>query len=107
MTLLIDMAREAVLAKVSRRVSSLSRGYVEGWISGEFSIVDRMARKHENEIRAWRDVVLETMDSLTVDELLRICQEARPDFADLWESAGARRRLEEEWGRARAYVASL
>ncbi len=107
MSLLLDMAREAVLAKVARRVKSLSRGYVEGWIRGDFSIVDHMARKHKKEIRAWRDVVLGTMDSLTVDELLKACHEARPDFRDLWESEGARRRLTEEWSKAHAYVKGL
>lgn len=107
MSLLLDMAREAVLAKVSQRVGRLSREYVEGWIRGDFSLVDRVARRHENDIRAWREVVLQTIDALTVDELLKRCQATRPDFDDLWTSEGARIRLTEEWDRARAYVRGL
>ncbi len=107
MSLLLDMAREAVLAKVGQRVGRLSRDYVEGWIRGDFSLVDRVARRHENDIRAWREVVLKTIDALTVDELLERCQATRPDFEDLWASEGARARLSEEWDRARAYVRGL
>lgn len=107
MSLLLDMAREAVLAKVQQRVSRLSRHYVERWIAGEFSLVDRVARRHENDIKAWQDVVLQTMDALTVEELLAVCQEARPDFEDLWRSEGAHARLSDEWGTAREYVQGL
>lgn len=107
MTLLQDMAREAVLAKVGQRVKPLSKGYVERWIQGEFSLVDRVAKKHEMEIRAWKGVVLKTMETLGVDDLLDACKGARPEFIDLWESDGARKRLKEEWTRAHAYVKGL
>lgn len=107
MSLLLEMARGAVLAKVAQRVSRLSRGYVEGWIAGDFSLVDRVAQKHENEIRAWKDVVLQTIVSITVDDLLQICKETRPDFTDLWENETARERLMEEWNNAHAYVEKL
>ncbi len=101
------MAREAVLAKIGQRVRPLSRDYIERWIRGEFSLVDRVVKKHGMEIRAWRDVVLRTMESLTVDDLLEACRKARPDFADLWKSDAAKTRLVEEWGKARTYVAGL
>ncbi len=107
MTLLVDMAREAMLAKVGQRVKPLSRGYIERWIQGEFSLVDRVAKKHEMEIRAWKSVVLSVMETLGVDDLLAACKTARPDFTDLWESEGARRRLKEEWTKARGYVEGL
>lgn len=107
MSLLLDMAREAVLAKVAQRASRLSREYVEGWIRGEFSLVDRVARRHENDIRAWKEVVLQTIDALTVEELLEKCRDVRPDLQDLWASDGAHARLSEEWGRAREYVRGL
>ena len=93
--------------KVSQRVDQLSREYVEGWLEGEFSLVDRVARRHENEIKAWKDVVLETMENLTVEELLATCKATRPDFSDLWESEVAHERLSEEWGRAQTYVQGL
>ncbi len=101
------MAREATLAKVAQRVRPLSRGYVERWIVGEFSLADQVVQKHANDIRAYQDLVLQTMDSLTVEELLRKCEETRPDLGDLWKSDGARQRLGEEWQEARAYVAGL
>ncbi|MCJ2531989.1 MAG: hypothetical protein LN413_06805 [Candidatus Thermoplasmatota archaeon] len=107
MSLLVTMAREATLAKVAQRVRPLSRGYVERWIGGEFSLADQVVQKHANDIRAYQDLVLQTMDSLTVEELLRKCEETRPDLGDLWGSDGANQRLAEEWHKARAYVAGL
>ncbi len=107
MSLLVTMAREATLAKVAQRVRPLSRGYVERWIGGEFSLADQVVQKHANDIRAYQDLVLQTMDSLTVEDLLRKCEETRPDLGDLWGSDGARQRLGEEWQEARAYVAGL
>jgi hypothetical protein len=101
------MARQAVMNKVAHRVRPLARGYVERWILGEFSLVDGVARRHENEIRAWKDVVAATMVAITVDELLRVCRETRPDLADLWGTEGARRRLAEEWRKAHAWVRTL
>lgn len=107
MSLLLEMAREAVLAKVAQRVGRLSREYVEGWVRGEFSLVDRVAERHGTEIRAWKDVVVETMRALTVEDLLDVCRATRPDFADLWDTDGARDRLAGEWSRAQEYVKGL
>ncbi|MFQ5919866.1 MAG: hypothetical protein ACE5I4_07480 [Thermoplasmata archaeon] len=103
----MTMAREATLAKVAQRVRPLSRGYVERWIGGEFSLADQVLLKHANDIRAYQDLVLQTMDSLTVDDLLAKCEETRPDLEDLWRSDGAHQRLSGEWQNARAAVAAL
>jgi len=103
----MDMARHAVLNKVADRVRPLARSYVERWVAGEFSLVDSVTRRHESEIRAWKDLVLTTMDAVTVDELLDVCRRTRPDLNDLWDSAGARGRLTEEWRKAHGYVQRL
>ncbi|MFQ6013450.1 MAG: hypothetical protein ACE5LS_07390 [Thermoplasmata archaeon] len=107
MSLLVTMAREATLVKVAQRVRPLSRGYVERWIAGEFSLADQVVQKHANDIRAYRDLVLQTMDALTVEDLLLRCEETRPDLEDLWGSPEAHERLAEEWDKAHAYVADL
>ena len=107
MSLMVTMAREATLAKVAQRVRPLSRGYVERWIGGEFSLADQVLRRHANDIRGYKDLVVQTMDSLTVDDLLAKCEATRPDLGDLWGSEGAHQRLAEEWQSARAAVAAL
>ena len=104
---MVTMAREATLAKVAQRVRPLSRGYVERWIGGEFSLADQVLQRHANDIRGYRDLVIQTMDSLTVDDLLAKCEETRPDLKDLWRSDGAHRRLAGEWENAREAVAAL
>jgi hypothetical protein len=107
LSLLVTMAREATLAKVAQRVRPLSRGYVERWIGGEFSLADQVLLRHANDIRGYKDLVLQTMDSLTVDDLLAKCEATRPDLEDLWGSDGAHHRLSGEWEKARAEVADL
>ncbi len=107
MSLLQEMARQAVLAKVGQRVKPLSRSYVERWLKGEFSLADQVMRKHGTEIRAWKEIVLSTMDTLTVDDLLEACKRVRPEFKDLWDSEEARSRLAMEWKSARTHVERL
>jgi len=105
--LLLPIARDAVLRKVEERVRKLDRAYVVRWIAGDLWIVDALAQKYGREARAWRDMVLETFDAITPEEILAACRRARPDLADLWDTPEARAKVEREWARGRALVEHL
>lgn len=107
MTFLLGLAKDAMLRKLGERVQKLDRTYVVRWIAGDIWIADTLARNHERELRAWRDTVLETLDSLTPDEMLTACREARPDLEDLWDTPEARTKIEAEWERGRALLQNL
>jgi len=105
--LLQEIAREAALRRVTERVKKLDRAYVTRWIAGDLWIVDTLARDRGREIRAWKPIVLETLDAITPDEVLTACRQARPDLDDLWATPGARTKIEAEWRRGRALVEKM
>jgi len=45
--------------------------------------------------------------TMSADELLAACRNARPDLSDLWDTPEARAKVEEELRRARALVENL
>ena len=89
------------------RVRKLDRSYVQKWVSGDLWITDAIAMKYERDVRAWRDTVRETLASITPDDLLATCREARPDLTDLWDTELARTKMQAEWERGRAWVDRL
>jgi len=92
---------------VGDRVRTLDRSYVQKWMSGDLWISDAIARKYERDVRAWRDIVRETLATITPDDLLAACRTARPDLADLWGTTQARTKMHAEWERGRAWVEKL
>lgn len=85
----------------------LDRSYVQKWVSGDLWITDAIARNYERDVRAWRETVRQTLNTITPEELLATCRAARPDLADLWDSAPARTKMQAEWERGRAWVEKL
>jgi len=92
---------------VADRVRKLDRSYVQKWVSEDLWIADTIARTYERDVRAWREIVRETLGAITPDELLATCRNARPDLADLWDTDGARTKMRAEWERGRAWVERL
>ena len=107
MSLLLTLAKDAVLRKVGDRVRKLDRGYVVKWMAGDMWIADTLAQKYAREMRAWKGTVLETLDAISPDDVLATCRDARPDLRDLWDTPAARAKLEAEWRRGRAFVERL
>ena len=107
MTFLLSLAKEAVLRKVEDRVRKLDRSYVQKWVTGDLWIADTIARKYERDVHAWRNVVRDTLATITPEDLLAACRNARPDLADLWGTAEARTKMQAEWERGRAWVERL
>lgn len=107
MSFLVTVARDAVLRKLGDRVRRLDRTYVVRWMAGNLWIADTLRRKYERELRAWKGTVLETLASITPEEMLAACREARPDLSDLWDTPEAKAKIEAEWVRGRAHVEAL
>ena len=105
--LLLELAKDAFTRQVSKRVRSLSRGYVERWMTGEFWLYPDIVRRHGTELRAFRPVVLEVLRATTVEEMLDICRKTRPDLTYLWHDPAARTRLSQEIDEAVKAVEAL
>lgn len=107
MSLLLPIAKDAVLRKLGDRVRKLDRSYVVRWLDGEFWLVDTLGPKYAGEMRAWKSTVMDTLESITTDEVLDACRSARPDLSDLWDTPRARERIGEEWTKGKAFVEEL
>jgi len=105
--LLLELAKDAFTRQVAKRVRSLSRGYVERWLKGEFWLYPDIVRRHGTELRAFRPVVLEVLRATTVEEMLDICRKTRPDLTYLWHDPAARTRLSQEIDEAVKAVEAL
>jgi len=105
--LLLGLAREAFRRQIAKRVRPLARSYVERWTAGEFWLYRSVVQKHRVELRTYKDVVLETLRATTLDEMLAVCHDVRPDLGDLWSSPAARERLGMERERSIEFVESL
>ena len=105
--LLLDLAKEAFRRQIAKRVRPLSRAYVERWTRGEFWLHTSVVQRHRAELRAYKDIVLETLRTTTVDEMFAVCRQVRPELDDLWSSPPARGRLTMERERSIDFVESL
>ena len=105
--LFLDLAKDAFRRQIAKRVRPLARSYVERWMGGEFWLYTSVVSRHRSELRAYRDVVLETLRSMREEDMLAICRKERPDLDDLWSKPAARERLKQERERAIEFVQGL
>jgi len=94
--LLLSLAKEAFRKQVSKRVRPLARGFVERWMACELWLYPAVVQRHGNELHTYRTVVLEVLRGTSLDDMLEICRETRPDLADLWSKPAARSKLSKE-----------
>jgi len=90
-------------------ISARNRGIRRLYMSclAENSKMQTIARKYERDVHAWRNVVRDTLATITPEDLLAACRNARPDLADVWGTAEARTKMQAEWERGRAWVERL
>ena len=98
--LLLALAKDAFRKQIASRVRPLSRGYVERWLACELWLYPAVIQRHGNELHSYRSVVLEVLRNTSLDEMLAICRESRPDLRDLWSKPAAREKLSKEIGKA-------
>jgi len=105
--LFLNLAKDAFARQIERRVRSLARSYVERWMAGELWLYRSVVRDHATELRMFKPIVLETLRTTTIDEMLAICRETRPDLDDLWRQPAARDKLEREIEKSVAAIEAL
>ncbi len=105
--LLLGLAKEAFARQIAKRVRPLARSYVERWMGCEFWLYRSVVRNHADELRAYKAAVLETLRATSVDEMLTICRQTRPDLEDLWTDPAARDKLARERERSIEAVGAL
>ena len=105
--LLLGLAKDAFRSQVAKRVRPLARSYVERWMGCELWLYSSVVQRHATELRSYKQVVLETLRKITLEEMLSICQTTRPDLDELWKRPAARDKLKKEIERSIEAVAAL
>ena len=94
--LLLELAKDSFRQQIAKRVRPLARSYVEKWMACELWLYTSVIQRHSNELHSYKSVVLQTLRSTSLDDMLTICRTTRPDLADLWSKPAARAKLEKE-----------
>lgn len=95
-TLLLELAKDSFRQQIANRVRPLARSYVEKWMACELWLYSSVIQRHSNELHSYKSVVLQTLRSTSIDDMLAICRSTRPDLSDLWSQPAARGKLQKE-----------
>lgn len=94
--LLLELAKDSFRQQIAKRVRPLARSYVEKWMKCELWLYSSVIQRHSNELHSYKAVVLQTLRTTSLDDMLLICRTTRPDLADLWARPEARTKLQKE-----------
>jgi len=94
--LLLELAKDSFRQQIAKRVRPLARSYVEKWMACDLWLYSSVVQRHSNELHSYKSVVLQTLRSTSIDDMLTICRSTRPDLADLWSEPAARAKLQKE-----------
>jgi len=94
--LLLELAKDSFRQQIAKRVRPLARSYVEKWMACELWLYLSVIQRHSNELHSYKSVVIQTLRSTSLDDMLTICRTTRPDLADLWSKPAARAKLQKE-----------
>ncbi len=94
--LLLELAKDSFRQQIAKRVRPLARSYVEKWMKCELWLYSSVVQRHSNELHSYKNVVLQTLRTTSLDDMLAICRTTRPDLADLWSKPAARAKLQKE-----------
>jgi len=94
--LLLELAKDSFRQQIAKLVRPLARSYVEKWMACDLWLYSSVVQRHSNELHSYKSVVLQTLRSTSIDDMLTICRSTRPDLADLWSEPAARAKLQKE-----------
>src|SRR6059036_3320143 len=79
--LLLELAKDSFRQQIAKRVRPLARSYVEKWMACDLWLYSSVVQRHSNELHSYKSVVLQTLRSTSIDDMLTICRSTRPDLA--------------------------
>src|SRR5437870_12746760 len=98
--LLLELAKDSFRQQIAKRVRPLARSYVEKWMACELWLYTSVIQRHSNELHSYKSVVLQTLRSTSLDDLLTLCRTKRPGLAGPWSRPAARPQSPTEIGPA-------
>src|SRR5438128_11042083 len=81
--LLLELAKDSFRQQIAKRVRPLARSYVEKWLKCELWLYSSVIQRHSNELHSYKAVVLQTLRTTSLDDMLPVCRTTAPDLVDL------------------------
>jgi hypothetical protein len=104
MRLFALLLKGRLLDEIEGRITGLSEPQLDAWLKGHISLVDAVLERHGAAILEHRDIALEVIEVLTMEELRDRLMGARPELCGMWDSPEFGRAYEREVRRLRDFL---
>lgn len=106
-TMTSQMIKKVFWDKVKQALKDTSADWIEGWVKGEKSFINRYIKPNKDDLKRYKDVIIDLLDSTTPETFLEKCRKARPDLNDLWKKEKTFKAIEKEIKNIKKYVDKL
>ena len=104
MRLFALLLKGRLLDEIEERIAGLSEPQLDAWLKGHVSLVDAVLERHGPAILEHREIALEVMEVLTMEELQERLRGARPELCGMWDSPDFGRAFDREVRRLRDFL---
>ena len=86
MRLFALMIKGRLLDEIESRIAGLSEQQLDAWLKGHISLVDAVLERHGDAILEHREIALEVIEVLTMQDIQERLVRARPELCGMWDS---------------------
>jgi len=104
MRLFALLLKGRLLDEIESRITGLSEPQLDSWLKGHVSLVDAVLERHGAAILEHREIALEVLEVLTMQDLQERLRRARPELCGMWDSPGFGRAYDREVRRLRDFL---
>lgn len=96
-----------ILGEIENRLRSVNDEWVQKWVNGEASILDTFIKPNEPLIRSVKSMALQTIENISVQDLQKSCNNAKPHLNEIWFSDKAVSRFTTELSDTKNYITKI
>lgn len=102
-----QIIKKVFWSKIKQALKDSSADWIGGWVEGEKSLIDTYIKPRKEDVKGYKDVILDLLNSTSPDRFLEECKKARPDLNDLWKKEETLKAIEKEINNMKKYVEKL
>jgi len=93
-----------LLDEIESRIAGLSEPQLDAWLKGHISLVDAVLERHGPALLEHRELAIEVIEVLTMQDLQERLRRARPELCCMWDSPDFPRAYDREVRRLRDFL---
>lgn len=102
-----QIIKKVFWSKVKQALEDTSEDWIRRWVKGEESFLDTYIKPRKEDLKGYKDLILDLLNSTTPTTFLEKCKKARPDLNDLWKKEETLNAIEKEIKNMKLYVDKL